>query len=98
MHDVQCTATLDARGLVRVQEYDRHANTHLGAAGYAQEVDMDWTVADRIELHIARKHAVLLAADLDIEQMRQETFDLELTAQKFGFQRDGNGGLFVAID
>jgi len=40
----------------------------LGVLADALEVDMQRAIRHRIELHVARQHAVLLAAELDVEQ------------------------------
>jgi len=41
--------------------------SHHGRGRHAQEIDMQRTVADRIELHVARQNAMLLAANFEIE-------------------------------
>ena len=47
--------------------------TRMRAAGAdALEVDVDGQVLDRIELHLARDHAALLAVDVEVEHGRQE--------------------------
>ena len=52
---------------------------HLGAGGQAHEIDMHGAVGDRIELHLARDDARLLAGDVQHEQGGQEAagFDMQ---------------------
>src|SRR3546814_7461158 len=44
-----------------------------GGGGDAQKIDVDWLVAHRIELHVARQHALGLAVHLQVEKGGKET-------------------------
>jgi len=59
----------------------RDFQTHGGAFGQAHEVDMHGTVADRVQLHLARDHAGLLAAQVQHEQGGEEMAGLDMALQ-----------------
>ena len=68
---------------------EAHGNgeAHDGAFGQAHEIDMDGTVADRIELHLARNDAGLLAGDVEHEEGRQERAGQRVALQQHGGRR-----------
>src|SRR5690606_1671183 len=63
-----------------------------------QEIDMDDEVAYRLELHVARDHALLLAADLDVEHVAHKGAGLVERRHVLVVDGDQFGGLLVAID
>src|SRR5262249_5611087 len=62
------------------------------------EVGVDRAVADRIELDVARQHAVRLAVDLHVEQGRVESGLVDLATEFLGLHRDQGRGFMVPID
>ena len=65
VHDVEHATALEARAGFFVDEVDVHLDVELGALADAQEVHMQREVLDRIELVVARDHAVLVAVDIE---------------------------------
>ena len=65
-------AALQAGRQRLVDEAHRHVDADARAGADALEVDVDRHVLDRIELHLARDDADLLAVDVEIEHGRQE--------------------------
>src|SRR3546814_6686184 len=72
-HDVEHAAALDAGALILVDEVHRHLDVDAGGGGDAQKIDVDRLVAHRIELHVARQHALGLAVHLPVEKGGKET-------------------------
>src|SRR3546814_16733073 len=72
-HDVEHAAALDAGALILVDEVHRHLDVDAGGGGDAQKIDVDRLVAHRIELHVARKHALGLAVHLHVDKGGKET-------------------------
>jgi hypothetical protein len=61
--DVDRAAALDAGRLVGLDHHDRDGDADLRALTEPHEVDMHRIVQDRIELEVARDHAMLHAVD-----------------------------------
>src|ERR1700675_2866730 len=59
---------------------------------------MDREIAHRIEMEVARNHAVLLALEIDVVNRGEEPAGQDALAQVGIVDRNGQGGLFVAID
>src|SRR5204863_9940564 len=55
-------------------------------------------VAQRIEMEVARNHAVLLALELDVVKRGGEAAGQDALAQVAVVDRDGHRGLVVAVD
>ena len=55
-------------------------------------------VADRVELHLTRQHAVFVATDLDIDQADEEAGLAELPIEKRPFDIDHHRVELVAVD
>ena len=75
-----------------------NADADGGAFAEPHEVDMEREVAHRIEMEVARNHAVLLALEIDVVNRGQEPAGQDALAQFGIVDRDGDGGLVVAID
>ena len=72
VHDVERAADLDARARVLIDEVHGNVDAQRRAGLQAQEVNMHGLVGDDIELVVARNRPLDLAADVDIENRRQE--------------------------
>jgi hypothetical protein len=59
---------------------------------------MQREVTHRIEVEVARNHAVLLALEIDVVNRGQEAAGQDALAQFLVVDRNGHGGLVVAID
>src|SRR5262249_32965601 len=66
--DVDGAATLHAPRLVRIDHVHRDIDANLRAFAEPHEIHVDRRVANRIELVVARDHAMLHAVDLEIVQ------------------------------
>ena len=76
-----------------------NGETDAGAFGQAHEIDMDGTVADRVELDLARDHAGFLAGDVEHEEGGQEGAVLEMAFQIVADDLAHSGsGRLAAID
>ena len=84
--------------LVGVDDVDRNAHADGGALAQAHEIDMNRMVPDRIELEVARDHAVLRAVDLEIVEGGQKAAGEDALLQFGCIERDRDGGLAVAVD
>ena len=62
------------------------------------EIHVQWVVADRIELEVARDDAVLLAVDLKVIDRGQKPAGIDLLPQVGVIERNGDGGLGIAVD
>ena len=62
------------------------------------EIDMDREIANRIEVEVARNHAVLLALEIDVVNRGQEPAGLNAQAQFGIVDRNRRGGQVVTID
>ena len=81
-----------------VHDVQGNADADGGAFAEPHEIDMDREVAHRIEMEVARNHAVLLALEIDVVNRGQEPAGQDALAQFGIVDRDGDGGLVVAID
>ena len=63
-----------------------------------QEVEMEGFVRHRIDLHVARQDIVGRALDVDLEQVVEVAFRVQLALDRFRLDRDHDGGLLVAVD
>ena len=97
-NDVDGAAALHAGRTFRLHHVQGHADADGGAFAEPHEVDMDREVLDRIEVEVARNHAVLLAVEVDIDQRGQEPAGEDTLAQFAIINRDRERGLLVAID
>ena len=70
--DVDGAAALHARRLVGIDRMHRNGDADHRALAEPHEVDMQRVVAHRIELEVARDHAVLLAVELEVVDRGQE--------------------------
>src|SRR5260370_35084238 len=59
---------------------------------------MDWEIAYPIEMEVALNHAVLLALEIDVVNRGEKPPGQDALAQVGIVDRDGHGGLVVAID
>ena len=78
-----CTGNVDADG---------------GAFRHAQEVDMHRQVLDRVELEVARDHAMLRAVDIEIVERGEEAPGIDALAQFVMVEQDHHRGLVLAVD
>ena len=97
-HHVEQTAALEALALLFADEADRHVDVDLGIGADPQEVDVQRVVGDRVELQIAGQDAVGLAADLEVDQGREEGAGVDLLTQLERVERDHLRGLLGAVD
>src|ERR1700684_11290 len=96
--DVDGAAALHAGGGFRVLDVQGHADADGGAFAEPHEVDMERKITHRIEMEVARNHAVLLALEIDVVNRGEEPAGQDALAQIGIVDRDGYGGLVVAID
>ena len=96
--DVDGAAALHARRGIAVHHMQGNADADGGAFAEPHEVDMQREVAHRIEMEVARNHAVLLALEIDVVNRGQEPAGQNALAQFGIVDRDGHGGLVVTID
>ncbi|TPV97410.1 MAG: hypothetical protein USCAAHI_03176 [Beijerinckiaceae bacterium] len=71
-HNVQAAAPFDARADILIDEMHRHLHTQARARLEAQEIGMQRLILDVIKLVIARNDALLHAANVKLEDRRQE--------------------------
>src|ERR1700687_2948200 len=64
--DVDGAAALDARRTFRVHDVQGNADADGRAFAEPHEIDMNRKIAHRIELEVARNHAVLVALEIDV--------------------------------
>src|SRR5829696_9016571 len=97
-HDVDGAAALDARRLVGVDDVDRDLDANLRAFAEPEKIHMDRRVANRIELVVARDHAVLDALDLEIVQGGEEVSRIDALPDVGAIERDRQRRFAVTID
>jgi hypothetical protein len=97
-HDIDRTAALDARRGFRIDHVHRNAHPDGGACTQALKIHMNRQILKRIELIIARDHAVLLALDLKLADRREEVAGEDFLLQFGMIERDMQRRLVVAID
>ena len=80
--------------------YDAQGHADADGRAFAEphEVDMDREIAHRIEMEVARNHAVLLALQIDVVNRGEEPAGQDALAQFGIVDRDGHGGLVVAVN
>src|SRR6185312_3259505 len=76
----------------------RNSDPDHRALAETHEIDMQRIVADRIELEVARDHAVLLSVELEIVDRGQEPPGIDPLPQVVVVERNGDGGLGIAVD
>ena len=69
-----------------------HLDVELGAGADAQEVDVHREVLHRIELVVARDDAVLLAIDVEGDDVGEEAAGIDALHRVLVGDRDGTGG------
>jgi len=77
---------------------DRHFQGDAGTGADAQEIDMQREVAHWVELVVAGDHLERLALDLDFDDVAEETAGIDFQLGFLVRNRDGEGGLLVAVD
>ena len=97
-HEVDRAALLEAGRSVAVGHAHRHRDAHARARLEAEEVDVHRRVGDRVELVVARQHALLAALDVDLEDRGQELTRIDELVEVFEVDRDRLGRLAAAID
>jgi hypothetical protein len=97
-HDVEHAAALDARRGAFIDEMHRNVDRQARAFDDAQEIDMDRTVADRVELEVARDGADLLAIDVDRGKGGEEATAMDPEVNVLAGKRDRDRGLLAAVD
>src|SRR5205823_573976 len=96
--DVDGAAALDAGCGFGLHDMQRHADADGRAFAEPHEIDMQRKVLDRIEMEVARDHAVLLPFEIDVVDRGQEAARQDALPQFGVLDRDGHRGLVVAID
>ncbi|MGY4598614.1 hypothetical protein ACVWXL_006360 [Bradyrhizobium sp. GM22.5] len=91
-------AALHAGRTFGLHHVQGNADADGGAFAEPHEVDVDREVLDRIEVVVARNHAVLVAFEVDVDQRGQEPAGEDARAQFAIVHRDGQRGLVVAVD
>ncbi len=71
-NDVDGAAALDAGRGLRVHDVQGNADADGGAFAEPHEIDMDRKITHRIEMEVARNHAVLLALEIDVVNRGEE--------------------------
>ncbi len=98
LHDVEHAAALDAGRTLFILEADRDVDVHLAVLADAQEVGMQRTVGDRVELHVLRQRADRLAAQLDHHDGIHEVAGAELADEELLLDVDALRLLTSAVD
>ena len=96
--DVDGAAALHARRAFRVHDVQGNADADGGAFAEPHEIDMDREVAHRIQMEVARDHAMLAAFQIDIVNRREKPPRQNALAQVSIIDRNRNRGLVVSID
>jgi len=96
--DVEHAAALKSRRLAMIEKAHRNGQTHFGAGGKAQEVDMHGLVGHRIDLEPLGNHARLLAVDLEHEQGGEKRSGIDVPLQGAVFDGDILRSRIAAID
>src|SRR6201746_281008 len=96
--DVDGAAALHPRSRIRVGEVRGNADAGGGAFAEPHEIDMERKIAYGIEMEVARNHAVLLALEIDVVNRGEKPAGQDALAQFGIVDRNGHGGLVVAID
>src|SRR6266404_4327883 len=96
--DVDGAAALHARRAFRVHDMQGNADADGGAFAEPHEIDMERKIAHRIELEVARNHAVLTALEIDVVNRGEKPPRQNALTQLGIVDRNGEGGLVIAID
>ena len=96
--DVEHAAAADARRIILVDEADRHVDVDGAVRADAQEIDMQRTVVDRVELDVAGERAGLLAAHIDHHDGIHEVSVGQRLDQRLFLDVDAYRVLLVAVD
>src|SRR5450432_4266839 len=96
--DVDGAAALYAGGGFRVLDMQGNADADGRTLAEPHEIDMEREIAHRIEMEVTRNHAVLLALQVDVVNRGEKPAGKNALAQVGIVDRDGYGGLVVAID
>src|SRR4030095_4996717 len=96
--DVNGAAALDAGRGFAVHDMQGNADADRRAFTEAHEIDMQREVTNGVEVGVARNHAVLLAREIDFVNRGQEAAGQDALAQFLVVDRNGHGGLVVAVD
>src|SRR6202035_1601011 len=91
-------AALHTGGCFRVLDVQGNADADGRAFAEPHEIDMDRKIAHRIEMEVARNYAVLLALQIEVVNRGEEPAGQDALAQLGIIDRNGDGGLVVAID
>src|SRR5579863_3009358 len=97
-HDVDGAATLHAGRSFGLQDAEGNADADRRAFTKPHEIDVNREITHRIEMEVARNHAVLLALEINVVNRGQEPACENTLAQFAVVDRNGHGGLVVAID
>ena len=97
-NDVDGAAALHARRTFRVHDMQGNADPDGGAFAEPHEIDMERKIAHRIELEVARNHAVLVALEIDVVNRGEKPPRQNALTQLGIVDRDSERGLVVAID
>src|SRR5690606_30646975 len=96
--DVEGATALQARALLLVDEGHVDLDVERGVGTDAQEVDVQGVVLDRVELVVARNDAVLLAIDVEGDDVGEEATVVDALHRVLVGDGDGQGGLLLTID
>ena len=96
--DVDRAAALHAGRLVGIEHLDRDVDADHRAFRHAQEIHVHRQVLHRIELEVARDHAVLLAVHVEMKQRGEEAPGVDALAQFGMVHEDHLRGLVLTVD
>ena len=79
--DVDGAAAFDAWRQVGVLDVHRNMHADQRAFGEPHEIDMERDILHRLQLVVARNHAVLLAIDVDVIERGEEASGINFGAK-----------------
>ena len=91
--DIDRAAALHAGRLLDIDDVDRNAHPDGGALPQPHEIDVNRVFLDRVELEIARDHAMLGSVDLEIVEGGQKAAGKNALLEFGGIDRNRDGGL-----
>src|SRR5262249_54111300 len=97
-NDVDGATAFHARRLLGVHDVNGDAHANLRPFPEPQEIDVDRQILDRIELEIAWNHAMLGAVHIELVDRGEEAPGTDPLLELGMIDRDGEGGLVVAVD